>query len=126
MWQYWLSYWLKLSRNIDTVNKSVKEIHTTSTKIGKRFEEISNVKFELEINGESLSFEKPVIYKRNDPVMGEVYRPFVIAPPVFATVSGDVMIFANHASQNVQVDVQAGMPNVKGLLSLKLPSSSSA
>ena len=36
--------WDKLSRNIDTVNKSVKEIHTTSSKIGKRFEEISNVR----------------------------------------------------------------------------------
>lgn len=35
--------WDKLSRNIDTVNKSVKEIHTTSTKIGKRFDEISQV-----------------------------------------------------------------------------------
>ncbi|MFK5883749.1 MAG: DNA recombination protein RmuC [Candidatus Izemoplasma sp.] len=38
--------WDKLSRNIDTVNKSVKEIHTTSSKIGKRFEQISNVKIE--------------------------------------------------------------------------------
>ncbi len=36
--------WDKLSRSIDTVNKSVKDIHTTSGKIGKRFEEISNVK----------------------------------------------------------------------------------
>ena len=36
--------WDKLSRNIDTVNKSVKEIHTTSGKIGKRFEQISNVR----------------------------------------------------------------------------------
>ncbi len=36
--------WDKLSKNIDTVNKSVKEIHTTSSKIGKRFQEISNVK----------------------------------------------------------------------------------
>jgi len=35
--------WDKLSRSIDTVNKSVKDIHTTSTKIGKRFEEISQV-----------------------------------------------------------------------------------
>lgn len=38
--------WDKLSRNIDTVNKSVKEIHTTSTKIGKRFQEISHVQIE--------------------------------------------------------------------------------
>jgi len=55
--------------------------------------------------------------------MGEVYRPFVIAPPVFANVSGDVMIFANHASQNIKVDVIAGTANVKGKLKLDLPSS---
>jgi len=38
--------WDKLSRNIDTINKSVKEIHTTSNKIGKRFQEISKVNLE--------------------------------------------------------------------------------
>lgn len=38
--------WDKLSRNIDSVNKSVKDIHTTSTKIGKRFEEISQVQID--------------------------------------------------------------------------------
>ena len=36
--------WDKLSRSIDTVGKSVKEIHTTSSKIGKTFKDISNVK----------------------------------------------------------------------------------
>jgi len=40
--------WDKLSRNIDTVSKSVKDIHTTSTKIGKRFEEISHVNLKLD------------------------------------------------------------------------------
>lgn len=35
--------WDKLSRNIDTVNKSVKELHTTSTKISKRFDSINQV-----------------------------------------------------------------------------------
>ena len=38
--------WDKLSRNIETVSKSVKDIHTTSNKIGKRFEEISTVQME--------------------------------------------------------------------------------
>lgn len=37
--------WDALSRNLDTVSKNVKKIHTTSSKIGKRFEEISNAKF---------------------------------------------------------------------------------
>lgn len=40
--------WDKLSRNIDTVSKSVKDIHVTSDKIGKRFEKISHVNIELE------------------------------------------------------------------------------
>jgi len=35
--------WDKLSRSIDTVNKDVKEIHTTTEKITKRFENISGV-----------------------------------------------------------------------------------
>lgn len=33
--------WDKLSRNIDTVSKSVKELHTTSEKISKRFDTIN-------------------------------------------------------------------------------------
>ena len=35
--------WDKLSRNIDTVNKSVIELHTTSEKISKRFDSINKV-----------------------------------------------------------------------------------
>ena len=35
--------WDKLSRNIDTVNRSVKELHTTSEKITKRFDSINKV-----------------------------------------------------------------------------------
>ena len=35
--------WDKLSRNIDTVSKSVKELHTTSEKITKRFDSINKV-----------------------------------------------------------------------------------
>lgn len=35
--------WDKLSRTIDTVNKEVKDIHTTTDKINKRFDTISSV-----------------------------------------------------------------------------------
>lgn len=48
--------WDKLSRSIDTVNKSVKDIHITSNKIGKRFNEISQVQLkEKEEKSESIS-----------------------------------------------------------------------
>lgn len=39
--------WDKLSRSIDTVNKDVKDIHTTTEKITKRFNSINQVEMEL-------------------------------------------------------------------------------
>lgn len=80
-----------------------------------------SVDFLLNVDGEEIIFSKPLIYKRNDPVMGEVYRPFVISPPVFANISGSVVIFANHVSQDISVDVKAGRANLKGIVKLKLP-----
>ena len=38
--------WDKLSRSIDTVSKDVKELHTTSDKITKRFNSINQVEME--------------------------------------------------------------------------------
>lgn len=38
--------WDKLSRSIETVTKTVKEINTTSDKIGRRFEDISQVQID--------------------------------------------------------------------------------
>lgn len=38
--------WDKLSRSIETVNKDVKEIHTTTSKITKRFDSINQVEME--------------------------------------------------------------------------------
>ena len=40
--------WDTLSKSIDKVNSSVKDIHTTSSKIGRRFEEISHVQLDVE------------------------------------------------------------------------------
>lgn len=45
--------WDKLNKQIDSVSKSVKEVHTTSSKIGKRFEEISSVKLDNKQIGDS-------------------------------------------------------------------------
>lgn len=39
--------WDNLAKHIDNVSKDVKEIHTTTTKIGNKFESIAKVEFEL-------------------------------------------------------------------------------
>ncbi len=40
------------------------------------------VNFTINIEGQDLSFSKPVKYKFTDPVKGEMYEPLVIVPPV--------------------------------------------
>ncbi|MFN3756749.1 MAG: PIG-L family deacetylase, partial [Flavobacterium sp.] len=77
--------------------------------------------FELEILGTPITFEKEVIYKYNDPVKGEVYRPLDIVPEVSVRFREKVVIFRKNEPQKVKVIVKAGMDATKGNLSIKVP-----
>ena len=81
----------------------------------------AQVTFNLSVSGEPLQLTVPVVYKRTDPVEGEVYRPFVVTPPVFVNISEQVYMFANHEPKQVQVRVKAGKANVTGTVQLQLP-----
>lgn len=76
----------------------------------------------IEIDGTFLEYELPVIYKKNDPVDGEAYRPLEITPPVFLNISEKVYVFGNGASKKIDVQVLAGKSDLKGELSLQVPS----
>jgi LmbE family N-acetylglucosaminyl deacetylase len=69
---------------------------------------------------------RPVVFKRNDPVDGEVYRPLEIQPAVMANVEATAVIFANGSPKPVAVRVIAGQKNVSGDLQLRLPNGWSA
>ncbi len=77
--------------------------------------------FSVTVAGQEINFKKPVIYKRTDPVKGEIYRPFVISPPVYANLDEKVYIFSDDQAKDVVVKVKAGSDNVDGKLSLTLP-----
>lgn len=77
--------------------------------------------FALEVSGEPLQVQVPVIYKRTDPVEGEVYRPFVVTPPVFVNLKEQVLMFAGSEPKQVQVLVKAGQERVQGQLQLQVP-----
>jgi hypothetical protein len=77
--------------------------------------------FELEINGMSISIVKDIVYKYNDPVKGEVYRPFEIVPEVTASITDNVIIFADDDSKEITVKVKAWRPKLKGIISLNIP-----
>ncbi|MFC2186440.1 PIG-L family deacetylase [Fulvivirgaceae bacterium LMO-SS25] len=77
---------------------------------------------EIEIMGEVIPYTIPVVYKRNDPVDGEQYRPFIITPPVYVGISDNVVVFSDNSEKEVSVEVIAGKDNVSGQVSLDVPS----
>lgn len=81
----------------------------------------AKVCFETEICGVPMLFERPVVYKYNDDVLGEVYQPFDVVPMVSVSVADQVLLFPRNKSKEIQVKVKAGADSAKGRLSIELP-----
>ena len=79
------------------------------------------VNFKLDFNGVPISFTKEIVYKYNDPVKGEVYKPFEILPEVSATFKEKVYVFANGDPQIISVKVKSNREHLVGKLTLKVP-----
>ena len=79
------------------------------------------VMFSLKVAGFPMMIEKEVVYKYDDDVKGEVYRPFEIIPPVFANFDHKVFLFTSDEPQEVSVSLRAGKDAVSGELQLHLP-----
>ena len=77
--------------------------------------------FTISIDNVSLEYIKPIIFKRNDPVDGEVYRPLEITPPVFMNITEQVYVFGSESAKNIEVKVAAGSADISGSLTLELP-----
>lgn len=81
----------------------------------------ATVDFNLLIDNVPMSISKPVVYKTNDPVKGEVYKPFVIIPKVSAKVAEKVIVFNTDEQKEVPVIVKAGTDEVEGYVSIAHP-----
>lgn len=77
--------------------------------------------FILTINSVEIPYERLVVYKYNDEVKGEVYKPFDIVPEVTTTFSDKVKIFNTNESKSIGIKIKAGKENIKGNLHLELP-----
>lgn len=75
--------------------------------------------FNLDIFGTQISFDKPIVYKTNDPVLGELYQPFQITPPVSMTFNEEVVIFTENKPKDIFVSLKAWKDNVSGKISLR-------
>jgi LmbE family N-acetylglucosaminyl deacetylase len=75
----------------------------------------------LQVNGQELRYLLDAKYRTVDPVVGEVRRPLLISPPVFANVVNSVLIFPTNQPKPVSVHVTAATGPVKGELKLAVP-----
>lgn len=79
------------------------------------------VVFSMRVAAVPMLIEKEVVYKYDDDVKGEVYRPFEITPPVFANFDSKVFLFTNQEPQQVTVRVRAGKDNLSASVQLCVP-----
>lgn len=77
--------------------------------------------FNLTINNETIAITKPIVYKTNDPVKGEVYKPFEIVPEVSAKVAERVIIFETDKQKEIPVIVKAGRDKLEGFVQMAYP-----
>jgi len=77
--------------------------------------------FIFDFNGAIIPFTKEVVYKYNDPVKGEVYKPFEILPEVSASFNENVYIFADGKSQKISIKVKSIKDGLQGDVSLSIP-----
>lgn len=84
--------------------------------------EAITVDFVLNLNGQTLKINRPLVYKYNDPATGETYKPFSIVPKVSSHLVEKVLIFSDEQPKNVAVKVKSYTDDLKANLNLKAPS----
>lgn len=77
--------------------------------------------FTLKIEGEEIPFTKAVVFKSNDPIKGEVYKPFHVVPKISVSTQDKTLIFPTTQSKKIKVHVKAFGTDLSGKLRLKHP-----
>jgi len=109
-------YWLTEKGTLGMYQVSDK------TLIGKpETPRVFNVTFNLIFDKTPITFTKPIVYKTNDPVKGEVYKPFEIIPEASVKITEKVIIFENNQTKDIPVIVKAGKNNLNGYVHLNYP-----
>lgn len=79
------------------------------------------IRINLHIDGLTIPYSRPVVYKFTDPVRGEVYRKLEVTPPVVLAVQSSRLIYADDQPQTLEVKLKSFSKDAKGKLRLRLP-----
>ncbi|WP_456379061.1 PIG-L family deacetylase [Lutibacter sp.] len=77
--------------------------------------------FNIEMEGVEIPFYRNIVYKYNNPVKGEVYKPFEILPEVSASFSEKVYIFSEENPQKIALKIKSIKDSLQGKVSLCIP-----
>ncbi|MDB5136174.1 MAG: family deacetylase [Mucilaginibacter sp.] len=83
--------------------------------------DLPSVEYEFIIEGKLIHYERRLVYKYVDPVIGEIYQPVQIAPPVTANIQNQVYIFNSQQPQTVQVKLKSFKNAATGNIHLNVP-----
>ncbi|MVN78746.1 LmbE family protein [Hymenobacter sp. HMF4947] len=84
---------------------------------------VASVSFSYVVNGVPYyAITVPVQYKHTDPVLGELYQPLAVVPPVMVNIpAARAYVFADQQPKQVPVTLRAGQAGVGGSLALQVP-----
>ncbi len=77
--------------------------------------------FQVEIAGEQIEYQRPVIFRWVDRVRGELTRPVAVVPPVAVRFAESSLVFAGAGARRIEVELSANADNVRGEVELRIP-----
>ena len=78
-------------------------------------------RFRIEMSGQTLEVERPVVNRYVDPVRGELTRPVVVAPPVAVSFAERSLVFPSAAARRIEVQLRANQAKASGEVRLEAP-----
>ena len=110
---YTSAYWLNEKGSLGMYNVADRQL------IGKPETPVSYwAQFDLVIAGEAIRIQKPLRYKYNDRVKGEVYQYFEVVPEASSKLEDKVLLFAKAEIKKITVKVSAHKDNLQGTVQL--------
>ena len=109
-------YWLSEPATVGMYNVSNQQ----NIGIPDILREIKVVAF-IKIDDTILELLENVVFKKNDEVKGEVYKPLDIVPDVSVNFVDNVGVFSKNKKKNIAVKVLSAIDNLDANLEIKLP-----
>jgi LmbE family N-acetylglucosaminyl deacetylase len=77
--------------------------------------------FEITAGSEHLTFTEPVMFRKIDPVRGEIYSDFTVVPDVMVNVLKPIVLSYDSARKLIPLEIVSSKADVAGELKLNLP-----